>query len=106
MAPAKVDVLYTGPWKEQVAGLIVGQLDGRGLEGAGYAELLYAMNPGLVPVNLPLPELKGRRYALHPVHRSPQAADKRPAEAAHWNPDRGALTVPARTALVYVLDKE
>ena len=82
----------------------MGQLDGRGLDGAGFAEVLYALNPGLEPATLAVPEGIGRRYVLHPVHRSAQAADRRPVEGARWDTATGKLTVPARTALVYVLE--
>jgi hypothetical protein len=99
---ARLRFFNTGP--DQLPGLIVGHLDGRGLAGAGFEELLYALNPGLVPANVEIPELAGRRYVLHPVHRSPQAADPLPVRAASWAPDSGTLTVPARTALVYVLE--
>ena len=99
---ARLRFLNTGP--AQVPGLIVGQLDGRGLDGAGFAEVLYALNPGLEPATLAVPEGIGRRYVLHPVHRSAQAADRRPVEGARWDTATGKLTVPARTALVYVLE--
>jgi pullulanase-type alpha-1,6-glucosidase len=97
---ARLRFFNTGP--DQVPGLIVGHLDGRELGGAGFEELLYALNPGLVPASVNIPELSGRRYVLHPVHRSAQAADRQPVRAASWAAESGTLTVPARTALVYV----
>jgi hypothetical protein len=92
----------TGPAQEPT--VVVGQLDGRDLAGAGYSEVLYAINVSPQAVVLPLPALRGRAYRLHPVHRAADAADKRPVEASRWNADTGTLTLPPRTALVYVLD--
>jgi pullulanase-type alpha-1,6-glucosidase len=92
----------TGPAQEPT--VVVGQLDGRGLAGAGFAEVLYAINVNPQPVLLPLPALRGRAYHLHPVHLAADAADQRPAEASRWDAASGTLTLPPRTALAYVLD--
>jgi pullulanase-type alpha-1,6-glucosidase len=99
---SRLRFLNTGP--QQLPGLVVGHLDGRGLAGAGFAELLYAINTDLVPARVALPELQGRPYRLHPVHRSTLAADTRPAQSAQWDVQAGMLTVPPRTALVYVAE--
>jgi pullulanase-type alpha-1,6-glucosidase len=99
---ARLTFHNTGP--AQVATVIAGHLQGRGLAGAGYAELLYVINADTRPVSLPLPALKGRSFVLHPVHRAATAADKRPAAQAHWDATTGTVQVPARTALVYVLE--
>ena len=88
-----------GPTQEPT--LIVGRLDGRGLADARFTEVLYAINVAPVPTTLTLPELQGRAYQLHPVHR--EGADRRPAELSRWDAATGTLTVPARTALVYVM---
>jgi pullulanase-type alpha-1,6-glucosidase len=99
---ARLTFLNTGA--AQVPTTIVGHLDGRGLPGAGFAELLYAINVAPASAVLSLPELKGRAFRLHPVHRAGAAADPRPATLARWDAASGTLSVPARTALVYVLD--
>jgi pullulanase len=52
---------------------------------------------------LTLPEDVGKRYALHPVQGAKHAADTRPAQQARYDAQRGAFTIPARTAVVYVL---
>jgi pullulanase len=91
----------TGP--DQVATCIVGHLDGRGVEGTGFAEVLYAVNVGKEAVTLWLPALKGRPFRLHPVHTAPGAADARVAAQARWDAGSGTLTMPPRTALAYVL---
>ena len=92
----------TGP--AQTPTLMLAHLDGRDLTGAGFADLLYAVNADKAPVTLALPALQGRPFVLHPVHRSAKAADKRPVLEARWDSATGMLTVPARTALVYVVD--
>jgi pullulanase len=93
----------TGP--AQLPTLIVGQLDGRGLPGARFAEVLYAINVAPDAATLQMPALQGRAYTLHPVHRAATAADQRVAEQARWDAATGTLSVPARTALVYVLEE-
>jgi len=98
----RLTMLNTGP--EQVPTVVVGHLEGRGLAGAGFAEVLYAINVAPQASTLNLPELKGRALRLHPVHRASEAADRRPIEASRWNADTATLTVPPRTALAYVID--
>ena len=90
----------TGP--EQEPTVIVGQLDGRGWPGAGYRELVYLLNVDKQAHEVAVPELQGRRYRLHPVHLRADAADRR-ARDARFDPARGRFTVPARTAVVFVL---
>jgi pullulanase-type alpha-1,6-glucosidase len=87
---------------DQQPTLIVARLDGRGLPGARFAELLYAINVAPAPATLALPALRGHALRLHPVHRD--GVDRRPAESARWDAARGLLSVPPRTALVYVGD--
>jgi pullulanase len=88
---------------EQNGAVIVGHLQGQGLPGAGFAELMYVINADTSDVRLDLPTLQGKAWVLHPVHRADSAADKRPAVNAHWDASAGRLLVPPRTALVYVL---
>ncbi|MCX2864720.1 DUF3372 domain-containing protein [Paucibacter sp. PLA-PC-4] len=92
----------TGPQQNPL--LLVGELDGRGLAGAGFERLIYIVNVAGTSQSLYLASARGLAYRLHPVHRAPQAADKRPAEQAGFEPQTGRFTVPARTALVYVLN--
>lgn len=84
--------------------VIAGHLDGRDLEGANFAEVLYLLNASPEAQVLELPSESGKRYRLHPVHLSPTAADPRPREQARHDPSRGRFTVPPRTALVYILE--
>ena len=105
---ARLTLHNTGP--QQLPTVVVGHLDGRvagstrRLAGAGFAEILYAINVAPEAATLTLPELRGRAFVLHPVHRSPGAADPRPAAQAQWDAATATLQVPARTALAYVLE--
>ncbi len=92
----------TGPAQQPT--VIAATLDGRGHAGANFNELLLLVNVDPQAQRLPLPALQGRRYVLHPVHLAAGAADRRPAEQARWEAATGTALVPARTALVYVLE--
>jgi hypothetical protein len=99
---ARLRFLNTGPG--QVPTVIAGHLDGRGYDGAVFGELLYLVNVDVVPHSLQFDSEIGKPYALHPVHRAATAADRRAATQARYEPGRGAFTVPARTAVVFVLE--
>ena len=92
----------TGPAQDPA--VLAAHLDGRGLEGADFAELLYLVNVSPEPRALVLPAERGKNWRLHPVHLAPGAADTRPREQAGVDAATGRFTVPARTALVYVVN--
>jgi pullulanase-type alpha-1,6-glucosidase len=98
---ARLRFLNTGP--EQVPTVIAGHLDGRGYDGAAFSELLYLVNVDVVPHALEFAGERGKPYVLHPVHRAATAADRRAAEEAGFDSASGTFTVPARTAVVFVL---
>ncbi len=83
--------------------LIVGHLDGVSYPGAGFKEVLYLLNADAKAQTLELAEEIGKPYVLHPVQRSQEGADPRVREA-RYQPKRGRFTVPARTAVVYVVE--
>jgi len=89
---------------EQNPLVIAGHLDGAALDGARFKELLYLVNVDLKPQTIDIPSVKGKTYTLHPVHLAPAAADKRPVAQARYEQASGRFTVPARTALVYVVN--
>jgi pullulanase-type alpha-1,6-glucosidase len=94
---ARLRFADTGPG--QNASLIVGLLDGRGLEGAGWDELVYAINVAPTAQKLSLPELKSRRLRLHPaLTGSPDAA------AIGFDSASGSLSLPPRSWAVWVGD--
>jgi hypothetical protein len=83
--------------------VIVGQLDGRGYPGAVFEQLLYLINIADVERTVSLPTTTDMRYTLHPVHRRPEAAD-RDAARARFDRATGRFTIPARTAVVFVVE--
>ena len=87
----------------QVPTVLAGHLDGNGYAGAGFKEVLYLVNVDKQPQTLTVDALKGKSFVLHPVHSAPGAADKR-AAAATYAAATGAFTVPARTAVVFVVN--
>jgi pullulanase-type alpha-1,6-glucosidase len=94
--------LNTGP--DQVPEVIAAHLQGAGYPGAGFREILYLVNVDLEPRTLRLDAERGKHYVLHPVHRAPAAADRRASEQARYEAATGCFTVPARTAVVFVVE--
>ncbi len=90
----------TGP--AQIGSVVVAELDGQGFAGANFARIVYAINADPAPQRISLPSLKGQPLVLHPVHRSANAADRRAAATAQFDAASGNLTVPARSAVVWV----
>jgi len=86
----------------QVATVLMGHLNGAGYAGANFTELVYLINTDKVAQTVTADALKGKAYALHPVHRAAGAADTRAAQAA-YDGTTGAFTVPPRTAVVFVV---
>jgi pullulanase-type alpha-1,6-glucosidase len=88
-----------GPAQNPV--LVVGHLDGAGMADAGYREAIYLINVGTGTQSATLPAQAGKAYVLHPVLRT--GADER-VHQARFNPRDGRFTVPARTAVVFVVE--
>ncbi|HEX7689716.1 MAG TPA: alpha-1,6-glucosidase domain-containing protein, partial [Burkholderiaceae bacterium] len=64
----------TGPRADPA--MIVERLDGRGLPGARFGAVLLFLNADRRAHAIRLPEEAGRAWTLHPVQRSPRAADR------------------------------
>ena len=92
--------LNVGPGQNPV--VQVAHINGKGYAGANFKELLYFINVDKVAHALTLPQEAGKTYRLHPVHTAKTAADKRALSATHET-GTGRFTLPARTALVYVI---
>ncbi len=82
---------------------MVGHIDGKGYEGAVFRELIYLVNVSPGAQTLRIGAQRGRDYVLHPALRSPAAADKRASESS-YSARSGEFRVPARTAVVYVVE--
>jgi pullulanase len=91
----------TGP--AQNTEVVVGQLDGAGLPGARFTQVLYFINASVSSQTLTLDALRDQPWALHPVHSAAGAADARAATAT-YTAATGAFSVPARTAVVFVVN--
>ena len=83
--------------------VLIGHLQGGDYPGAQFKEVLYLVNVDKLAQSLVLESLKDKPFVLHPVHLAKDAADKRPAMQAQFERATGSFTVPARTALVYVI---
>jgi len=99
----KSRLMFHNTGSAQVPTVLAGHLDGNGYAGAGFKEVLYLVNVDKQPQTLTIDALKGKSFVLHPVHSAPGAADKR-AAAATYAAATGAFTVPARTAVVFVVN--
>ncbi|KAB8315388.1 pullulanase-type alpha-1,6-glucosidase [Tolypothrix campylonemoides VB511288] len=86
----------------QVPTVLVAHLDGRGYPGANVRDLLYFVNVDTRAQTIAIPAEAAKPYALHPVHRRLDAADRRAAEA-RIDRTSGTFHVPARTAVVFVV---
>ena len=97
---ARLSFLNTGSGQEPT--VLVGRLHGVGYPGANFDELVYLINVDKTDKQLTLPALAGRPLELHPVHTAAGAADRRAALAA-FDRSSGRFSLPARTAVVFVV---
>ena len=84
----------------QLPTVLVGHVDGAGYAGANFGELAYFINTGLSDETVPVPALAGKAFELHPVHVT--GTDRRAATATVATAS-GSFTIPARTAVVFVV---
>lgn len=101
-AEVKQRLAFLNTGSQQVPTVLAATLDGRGYAGAGFQRLAYFINVDTVAQSISAPAEAGRSWRLHPVHRSPWAADRRAREASV--DANGRFTIPARTAVVFVVD--
>ena len=86
----------------QVPTVIVGDLDGSGYAGANFQEVTYFINVDKQAHPIVIPALAARAFVLHPVHLAAGAADARAAQAT-YDSATGTFSIPARTAVVFVV---
>jgi pullulanase len=91
----------TGP--SQMPTLLLAQLDGSGLAGATFKEVVVLINAATAWQTVAVSALANKAYVRHPVHNAAGAADAR-AAGATYEPSGGTFVVPARTAVVFVID--
>ena len=87
---------------EQIPTVVTAHLDGRGLAGAGFTELVYFISVDKAEQRIRIPALAGRAFTLHPVHLAANATDTRPRQGARWDATSAEFIVPPRTAVVFV----
>jgi pullulanase/glycogen debranching enzyme len=84
---------------QQVPGVIVMAIDGDRYPGARYKSVVVVFNVDKVAKNISVPELKGRKLALHKVQRKSSDPVVRGAD---FDDATGTVSVPARTTAVFV----
>ncbi len=87
----------------QLPTLIVGHLNGAGLPGAAFRELVYLLNVGAAAQAVVVPELRGKPFVLHPVHLARGVGDERVAREASYEAQSGRFTLPGRAVAVFVI---
>ncbi len=83
------------------AQLIAATVDGQGYAGARFKRIVYAINAAATPLEFNVSDSQGQAFVLHPAHQ----ADQRAQQDARFDGKKGLFTVPARTALVWVLEQ-
>jgi pullulanase-type alpha-1,6-glucosidase len=90
----------------QVPGLVVMSIDGanpRRYQGAEYARVVVLFNVDKTAKTFAIPELKGRKLALHGIQR--RGADET-VKASSYERASGSFSVPARSVAVFVQKDE
>ncbi|ANH66755.1 alpha-1,6-glucosidase domain-containing protein [Mitsuaria sp. 7] len=93
----------TGPYQQ--AGVIVARLDGAGRADAVFERVLVVVNATADAAALTLPAEAGFGWRLHPVQRAAGAADARVRAESRVDGGRGEFRVPARSVVVFVVDR-
>jgi pullulanase len=101
-AEVKQRLKFYNTGSAQLPTVLAAHLEGRGYAGAGFAEVLYFINVDKTAQTLTIDAEKAKRYRLHPAHTALDAADRRAATAS-YDAASGKFTVPARTAVVFVV---
>ena len=101
-AEVQARLLFHNTGSVQVPTVLLGHLDGVGLPGAVFRDIVYLVNVDKLAHTVAVEPLKDRPFELHPVHTAASAAD-RSAAAATYDAASGSFTVPARTAVVFVV---
>jgi pullulanase/glycogen debranching enzyme len=98
----RLQFLNTGP--DQVATLLVEHLDGQHLAGAGFAELMVFVNVDTQATEFNAERAGNKHWQLHPIQRNAHAADTRVRNEARYDSDHQRFHIPARSAVVFVID--
>ncbi|PWF46767.1 alpha-1,6-glucosidase domain-containing protein [Massilia glaciei] len=96
---ARLRFVNTGAGQEPT--VLAALIDGAGYPGARFKRVAYFVNVDKVAHTVVVPQVKGQRLRLHPVHTAVGAADARAASAS-YKKETGSFTIPARTAVTFV----
>jgi pullulanase/glycogen debranching enzyme len=99
---ARLKFYNTGSTQNPV--VIAAHLDGTGYAGAGFKEVMYFVNVDKVAQQVTIAPELGKAYVLHPVQSAAGAADARVKTEAAYDSATGKFTLPARSAVVYVVN--
>jgi pullulanase len=94
----RLQFVNTGP--QQIPGMVGAIIDGEGLNHIGYSRVSYWINASLREQIIKVPTEAKRAYRVHPLHQ----ADRR-AKLARFD-QRGRFIIPARTAVVFVVQAQ
>jgi hypothetical protein len=81
--------------------LVVGHVDGRGLQD--FQALIYFVNVAPEAKYFSAQRLAHQAFELHPVLADAHAADQRIRQEAKYTPSTGGFTIPARSAVVFIV---
>ncbi|SFN10135.1 alpha-1,6-glucosidase domain-containing protein [Dokdonella immobilis] len=98
----RLHFLNTGP--DQIATLVVAHLDGDGLAGTRFRELMVFVNVDLHAADFRAQGERDRPWQLHPAQAGSEAADARVRDEARFDAGSGRFHVPARSAVVFVIE--
>ncbi|MFZ2754184.1 MAG: alpha-1,6-glucosidase domain-containing protein, partial [Lysobacteraceae bacterium] len=98
---ARLSFRNAGPQQNPL--VIAAHLDGEGYAGAEFREILYFINVSPETQTVTLTEERDKTYVLHPVQRVADSALARVVREAHYDARSGGFTIPARSAVVYVV---
>ena len=98
----KARLTFPNTGSAQVATVLVGHLDGTGYDGANFKEVMYFVNVDKTAQSVTVASEVGKSWVLHPVQAAAAAADA-VAQSAVFDSASGKFTIPARTAVVYVV---
>ena len=84
---------------DQVPGMVALSIDGAGYPGAQYKRVVVLFNVDKVAKTVAIPELKGKKLALHRIQRN--GADET-VKASAYDAASGGFSIPARTTAVFV----
>jgi pullulanase len=98
----KARLSFANVGSAQISTVIAAHLDGTNYAGAKFAEVVYVINVDKIAQTVVVDRVKGKAFALHPVHLSADAADKRIVRETKVDAASGTITVPPRSAVVLV----